>query len=81
MAVQLVIICTTGCERQSCEHVLQEHSLPLAESKGKAWTSAELAFIEGTQEEPLAEVARALGRTYYATSQARSLLKRGKLII
>jgi hypothetical protein len=79
MAVQLVIICTFGCERNGCEHVHQEYSLPEAEARNARWTSAELAFIEGTQEEPLGDVANALGRTYYGTAQARSKVKRGIL--
>jgi hypothetical protein len=79
MAVQLVIICAFCDKNAGCEHILQENSLPTAEAKNTRWSSAELAFIEGTQEEPLAEVARALGRTYYGTSKARSLVKRGIL--
>ena len=78
-ALQLVVICTFGCERQGCEHVHQEYSLPTAEARNTRWSSAELAFIEGTQEESLSEVARALGRTYYGTAQARSKVKRGIL--
>jgi hypothetical protein len=77
--VQLVLICKTGCDRQGCEHVLQEVSLPTAESKGTPWTDEELEFLLNTTDESLTEVARALGRTYYATSRARSLHKRGIL--
>lgn len=81
MLGQLVAFCTTGCRNKNCEHILQAYSLPDAESKGARWTSAEIAFIEGTQEEPLSSIALTLGRTYYATSKARSLVKRGLLRI
>jgi hypothetical protein len=79
--VQLVLICKTGCDSQGCEHVLQEVSLPTAESKGSSWTDEELEFLLDTMEEPLSDVARTLGRTYYATAKVRSLAKRGILKI
>jgi hypothetical protein len=79
MALQLVAVCAAGCRNTACEHILQEQSLPEAEARNTRWTSAQIAFIEGTREEPLAEVARALDRTYYAVSKARSLVKRGIL--
>ena len=78
-AVQLVIVCGYCTRNAGCEHILQEQTLPTAKARGRLWTSAELAFIEGTQEEPLSEVARALDRTYYAVSKARSLLRHGLL--
>jgi len=78
-AVQLVVVCTTGCKRNGCEHILQEVSLPNAEAKGNPWTPEELAFLLDTTDETLSDVAAALNRTYYATSRARSLAKRGIL--
>jgi hypothetical protein len=77
--MQLVAFCASGCRNMACEHILQAYSLPDAELKGKLWTSAEVAFIQGTGEEPLKDVALALGRTYYAVAKARSLVKRGIL--
>jgi len=76
-AVQLVVICVTGCERNGCEHVQQEVSLPTAVRQRKLWTDEEIAFIRGTLEEPLGDVAAVLNRTYYATAVARSRVKRG----
>jgi hypothetical protein len=76
--VQLVAVCPI-CVCLGCEHILQEVSLPTAESKGSPWTVEEAAFLRDTLDESLTEVARTLGRTYYATARARSLAKRGKL--
>jgi hypothetical protein len=78
-ALQLIAVCALGCRNAACEHILQETSLPMAEKRRARWTAAEIAFIEGTHDEPLADVADALGRTYYGTSKARSLVKRGLL--
>lgn len=77
--IQLALLCTYGCAYTGCSHLLQEESLPTAESKGERWSDAEIAFIEGTQDESITEVARALNRTYYATAHARSKVKRGIL--
>jgi hypothetical protein len=76
-AVQLVIVCTTGCDRNGCEHVQQEVSLPNAVAKGNPWTADELEFLRDTTNERLADVADVLNRTYYSVSRARSLVKRG----
>jgi hypothetical protein len=77
--IQLIAVCAFGCNNMGCEHVLQENTLPSAESKYAPWTESELAFIKDTQDETLTDVALALGRTYYATSKTRSLVKRGIL--
>jgi hypothetical protein len=78
-AVQLVAVCTFGCGYLGCEHVLQEDTLPTAQWRGKRWLDYEIAYIQDTQDQPLSSVAVALGRTYYATAHARSLIKRGIL--
>jgi predicted nucleic acid binding AN1-type Zn finger protein len=77
--VQLLAHCPTCKQYAGCEHILQEESLPNAESKGKTWTPAELEVIKATQDIPLKVVAEALNRTYYATSKTRSLVKKGIL--
>lgn len=79
--VQLVALCIFGCKYSGCEHVYQEHTLPTAVARHSRWTDDEIAFIEGTMDEPLTEVALALGRTYYATARRRSTCKRGILKI
>ena len=78
-ALQLAVVCTFGCSYTGCGHILQEHTLPDAKQRGSSWSDAEVAFIEGTMDEPLSEVARALNRTYYGTARARSHVKRGIL--
>jgi len=78
-AVQLIAVCTFGCTRQGCSHIHQEYSIPTAELRGVRWTEDEIAFIRDTLDETLADVALALGRTYYATAQVRSRVKRGIL--
>jgi hypothetical protein len=79
--VQLVLICTAGCAYPGCEHVFQEQTLPTAESKHARWTADELALIKEAWDEPLADVALVLGRTYYSVSRARYQIKRGLLKI
>jgi hypothetical protein len=79
MAVQLVVICRTGCDNNGCEHIHQEVSLPTAKLSGKPWTDDDVAFILDTLDEPLGDVALILNRTYYATALARSKAKRGIL--
>jgi hypothetical protein len=78
-AVQLVAVCTFGCHYFTCEHVLQEDTLPTAERKGRHWLDGEIAYVRDTQHEPLSDVAIALSRTYYATAHVRSKIKRGIL--
>jgi RNase P protein component len=78
-AVQLVVICRTGCASNGCEHLQQEVSLPTATLKNKAWTADEIEFIQETLNEPLGDVALLLNRTYYATAVTRSRVKRGML--
>jgi hypothetical protein len=77
--VQLVAICTNGCIYTGCEHVYQEHTLPTAEARSSRWTAEELDLIQDTMNEPLADVALVLGRTYYGTARARVQVKRGIL--
>jgi hypothetical protein len=72
--------CTAGCITGGCQHILQEYSLPKAEYNNKPWTPGEFQFVQDTMAEPLYEVAECLGRTYYATAQARMRIKRGVLI-
>ena len=79
MAVQLIAVCAAGCGNRGCEHILQEYSIPTAESKYNSWTAEEIDFIQGTLNESLSTVALVLGRTYYATARARSLVTRGLL--
>jgi hypothetical protein len=77
--MQLIAICIYACRYPGCEHVQQEYTLPQATARLSRWTQEELEFVLGTMDEPIAEVALALGRTYYGTAQKRSKLKRGIL--
>jgi hypothetical protein len=56
----------------------QERSLETAANWGKGWTSEELELVVTFGEEPVVEVARALGRTVYAVSTVRGLLEAGQ---
>ena len=76
--VQLVAVCGS-CSKSECEHILQEYSRPTASEHQNPWTTEELLFIRETTDCNLSEVARALGRTYYAVGKVRSCLKSGKI--
>jgi hypothetical protein len=78
-AVQLIAVCTHGCNNSGCEHILQEITLPTAESNGTRWMTAEIDYVKYTQHLSISTVAVALGRTYYATAHVRSKIKRGML--
>lgn len=76
--IQLIAVCDT-CSQSACEHILQEYSRPTASEHRTLWTTEELLFVRETIDCNLSEVARALGRTYYATGKIRSYLKSGKI--
>jgi hypothetical protein len=78
--VQLVAFCKT-CSQNGCEHVLQEYSKPTAYEKGTLWSTEELLFVRETTDCNLSEVARALGRTYYAVGKIRSHIKSGRITV
>ena len=66
--------------RSRCGHVQQKISLPDADKRQKGWTRSEVDFVIDTVGEPLADVAHALGRTYYSVARKRLLLrKEGRL--
>jgi hypothetical protein len=69
----------TGCERNGCEHIHQEVSLPTAVQRYQPWTDEEIDFLRETLDEPLGDVAAVLNRTYYAVAVYRSKVKRGLL--
>jgi hypothetical protein len=77
-AVQLIAVCGV-CSYTGCGHILQEHTLPTARQRHTRWTADEIAFIQDTLDESLADVALVLDRTYYGVARARLLVKRGIL--
>jgi hypothetical protein len=56
----------------------QERSLEAATNWGKGWTSDELELVVTFRDEPVVEVARALGRTVYAVTTIRGAIEAGK---
>jgi len=53
-----------------------DETIEKADKHRNAWTTEEQEFLEQTRDLPALEVALALGRTYYAVTCRRSLLKR-----
>lgn len=51
-----------------------ERTEPTAENRRQPWDASDDAFVLGTLELPVLEVAAALGRTYYAIIQRRHTL-------
>ena len=62
----------------SCAHLQQDETLPTAHERYKPWSSDEIEFVRDTFDHPLGEIADALGRTYYATANARHRIIRGE---
>jgi len=56
---------------------LQAASLATAASYGAPITVADFNLVEATLDLPVAEVAEALGRTYWATGTIRRLIREG----
>lgn len=56
---------------------LQAASLALAAAHGDPIKIADLELVEATLDLPVSEVAEALGRTYWATTTMRRLVREG----
>ena len=74
---QRTVTCDAGCPQKSCSHYQQKMSLPTTTVRRARWTHEEIELVLDTMDQPLAVVAEALGRTYYATALARSRVKHG----
>lgn len=50
-----------------------------AEKHGEVWTSSDLELLAEFETEALAELARTTGRTYFAVSTMKSMVRAGKV--
>lgn len=56
----------------------QNRTKRTADRTGEAWTSADLELLTAFADEPVEEIARATGRTYFAVATMRQLVAAGR---